>query len=718
MKRGILKRLTVLVISAAVLLMTGCSGDLYENDLVETDSFFNENFSETEQITALSDLDMTVMSITEAYEAQPDESSENPETVKMEGALMLVPLIGEGLPSETVLDEAFEMLDWREIISVSMTADGVFSAVSADDIYDSYMVSYYAEMMTEDYYNEMLTDEYYNEYYGSFTYSRWVETLLLMIGDYAKYFDENGKQIKSAAVPSVYFTAHVKIPENTEEFSAREIYGEAVKDLINVLRNDPNFVDEMNTVVTGGDSFFARLDGEYEGNGIVSYEDVYGDIYSWGSFYDKSGSEHYISMTGRELAVIGGQYVFTDTEKLFITSRDKSTAVWLAGDYLPEDCFILYDDPDDVYYSGVVYDMAAIAAELPDLKELYMYQAFVENREAIAEMSELTALAYYVSENEEYFYNAVSDAPFVGLTKLKTLRLYGSDYSSYDFLNAINSLEEVYISTKSNDIKTIFDCPVVTELELKGSKPELEGIDKLVNLKKLDISSGIVDCTYLSGLNALETLYISCRSPENLSELGKLSSVTELSLNSMENYDWKFLKKMTSLRSLSLLYIEEIYDEDIEPLKNLTDLSMVEIKTTYSIIEELPNLKSVYVDGINGSINGLGGSESLQVYCEIFGNASFDYAVLADCPNLREITLLGCNGTFDAADFADLPLENICLDGTELINPEALADIKTLKYVYLTYYIDQELADSLAKTLPECEFKINQEQSFTNIYDD
>ena len=199
----------------------------------------------------------------------------------------------------------------------------------------------------------------------------------------------------------------------------------------------------------------------------------------------------------------------------------------------------------------------------------------------------------------------------------------------------------------------------------------------------------------------------------DLSALSKCTKLTDLSLSGVETKDWSFLKKLKNLNSLFLGY-NKVHDSDIRGL-NVKEITLYDTRNTYAVLSELPKLESAAVMDLTGWVDAFKGSKTLKSYAELFGKGG-DYAVLAKCPNLETITLLGCKGKFDANDFVKCKkLNDICFDGTRILNGEKLGKIKTLKNIMLHYNgVDMKLEFKLKEALPECEIDIDQTQFYNN----
>ena len=388
-----------------------------------------------------------------------------------------------------------------------------------------------------------------------------------------------------------------------------------------------------------------------------------------------------------------------NTKKLVISSRDAGTVKFLA-DFIPDDCVWVCSD-ESVDFDDCVFDMKEIQKALPDLKELYMYQARVKNEKYIGKMTKLEALSYYplsADENYSRFIETpvIKTVPFKNLKNIKKLWLYG-EYSDYSFLEKMTSLKSVYAELRNEKAApSLFRSKCVTKLFVQcGTKFDMTGIKNMTGLKELDIENEAnVDPKAISGIKNLRKLKIGVGG----------------------TYDFSPLTKLTKLKSLDTLFIgyTKLYDKDIKGL-GVKSICLYETRNTYAVFSELPKLETAEIMSSYHTFKDFKPSKTLKNFTETFGNGG-DYSALAKCPKLERVILLGCKGKFDVKDFVGCKnLKEIYLNGTQITNGEKLANIKTLKYIAIySYFVDTALADKLKKALPKCEIDIKQDQFYQN----
>lgn len=144
-----------------------------------------------------------------------------------------------------------------------------------------------------------------------------------------------------------------------------------------------------------------------------------------------------------------------------------------------------------------------------------------------------------------------------------------ADIACFANVKALKLFEEAYIDLSAFPMLTMFDmddCSVEGLLEmnlpaeqievLRVNTSELEGLEKLINLKNL----------HVDGMNE----YV-----EDLSELSNLYWLEELTLVDTYIVDVDFLREMQGLKGLRLLFNEDL--DDLSGLEALPDLEYLQI---------------------------------------------------------------------------------------------------------------------------------------------
>lgn len=609
--------------------------------------------------------------IGEALEENIKEDSENDNLKKDPG---------KGSVTADISEEDKALLEKvREGGLLVMHSDGSFAVIGGEEADDYDVLSYGGIMLSDEYY-EMMAE--YGEYSSKEEYAA---DIFEMYPQLEKYYDKNGnpKNTNEAVVIIDINDVTYNYNENKADHSEEAFYhvGEWV---ISKLKGD----EELRA------GFIAAAEKMGFAQAVVWYEwDEKGVIevrLHGGSSDDETEISDMFHVSGKEGVVIGNSFVFADTKKLALTSREEWVFNMLAGDFVPEDCELICAD-DDYYSEELWVDLAEVAEKLPCLTELYMYQANVTSIESLVAMENLEALSYYALED--------SSTPFVGLKNLKTLRLYG-DYEDYSFLNEMDWLEEIHVTydgDNRNVLDSLFECRGLTSLEIDAwggdLKLDINGIDKPARLKKLNITGSDIDFAPISRLPELEDLQVRCVSGEkNVKELKNAPKLKKLFLSDLEIMSWNFLEDIPVLEDLSLYYTPYVTNADIAPLKNLKSLSLCEAGCDSKAVEGLEKLERF----------------SYSIY-----SGWQDYSKLDTCTSLRELAIMGSGGVLNCEDIKNAPLEIIYCDGTDVENAEALAEVKTLKSIYIAMENGKPgCGDMLREALPDCDVNVEGDAFF------
>lgn len=601
------------------------------------------------------------------------------------------------MPSDKVINTAVQKAVKSGSACIAFRNDHSYAVVDKEKAEKDMFYSAVAAMLDKSYYEEMGGDSYYG------SYEEYKSSLLVTAG----VKSESELKVEPYFVFRFTYTA----PRGEKMLVTHETAVEkALRRTFELQKENSDFKNAISDVfrlkIVGG----VYVNCNYNGKSEETLE-------------IKPAKPTFVINETLKLSSASGFYIYNtfvpkDTKKLVISSRDASTVKFLT-DFIPDDCVWVCSD-ESVDFDDCVFDMKEIQKALPNLKELYMYQARVKNEKYIGKMTNLQALSYYplgADENYSRFIETpvIKDPPFKNLKKLKKLWLYG-EYSDYSFLEKMTSLKSVYAELRNEKAApSLFKCKCVNKLYIQCKQFDMTGIKNMTGLKELEIDSSVcVDAKAISGIKNLRKLKIqSTGETFDLSALSKCTKLTDLSLSGVETKDWSFLKKLKNLNALFLGY-NKVHDSDIRGL-NVKEITLYDTRNTYAVLSELPKLENAVVMDLTGWVDAFKGSKTLKSYAEIFGKGG-NYAILAKCPNLETITLLGCKGKFDANDFVKCKkLNDICFDGTRILNGEMLGKIKTLKNIMLHYNgVDMKLEFKLKEALPECEIDIDQTQFYNN----
>lgn len=694
-------------------MLTGCTPDnVSDENIAETESV---TVSVTEETAAAEEKAETAPS--EAEETAAETTVET--TAKVTETEAPVVIEADGFtykkPDKDYLLQLIKESE-SEQIYLAMYADGRVEHVEKDRIEaieNRFYLKAVEEMVTEEYF-EQLTDE---------------EKELFGVSDYESYKKFVTEQLFGGNIeaeefePAVYFVFDSKIYYDDDEYadtlSDDEKAAHALR-MADFLFSKPaqneEIVKNMAAALNGGNDYFGHAFAGYTGNNILDCYYAFSGNYVMDEDSEGISAYEKISADGSKGIVLGDSFISEDTEVLAISSRDGTTVSWLAGEFLPEGCPIAASPDSDYSYSEeaeAVYDIAEISEKLPNLKELYMYQAVLENADKLPELKNLEVLSYYrirpTSETDNYV-ETVNDSPFVGMDNLKELRLYG-EYEDYSFLSEMKGLENAAVSLDGagqKQLDTVFDCKFITELEIRGVQEgvKIDGIENLGNLRILKIDGNYgLDVKSIGKLSKLEDLEITSRdTAPNLSEIAKLKNVKSLMLHSMEDEDLSFISEMKSLEALSLYYVDSSFEKSIGELSDLRSLALMDITESYNteFLDSLDKLEDLTVFDNYIDLKGASKSESLKSIVVML--CSFhDLSELKKCTQLERLMIYNCTTPFDAEWIDGLKLEYLDFNGAEILNYEYLKELDTLDDLVLYFCtLSQDEIDEIQKALPSC----------------
>ncbi len=238
-------------------------------------------------------------------------------------------------------------------------------------------------------------------------------------------------------------------------------------------------------------------------------------------------------------------------------------------------------------------------------------------------------------------------------------------------------------------------------IELSGDAIySLQSLSLLPNLKRLEIiikkwnDSTITDFTPIAQLSQLEELSVTYAKDDkvDLSFLGQMRTVTELTLKSCKIADFSFLGEMSQLQCLSL-YETPVDDLAVlEKLPELVELSLYGNENAKNIeavgtLTKMQDLELQYC-GIE-DISFLSGLTELR-RVDLNGNSIMDIAPLADLDKLEWLGLSE-NRISDISVIGNMSnLFDLLLDGNEIQDISALAGLSHLNQVSLS---DNQIED-------------------------
>lgn len=262
---------------------------------------------------------------------------------------------------------------------------------------------------------------------------------------------------------------------------------------------------------------------------------------------------------------------------------------------------------------------------------------------------------------------SVSDlSPLKDLTKLTKLRIPTKSVTSLDPIKSLTKLQELYLQDgngrcKISDISKLTNFKDLEDLNIGVTKSvtSLEPLKDLTKLKNVEVwGSKFSDLSPLSEKN-LDELHISEYTGSDSSVISSFTNLSFLELGRAENIkDFSFLSKFTKLKRL---FLSESYVSSLEPLKNLTNLTELDISGDFSDLTPLHALTNLTRLGARGDFS--------------------DLTPLKDLTKLRTLTLSSDNLS-DLSPIKNLSVLNfIYLTACSLKNIAPLSNLKILSWV-------------------------------------
>lgn len=618
-------------------------------------------------------------------------------------------------PTKAFLKNAVKKSKNGELF-LEMNKKGKWSVSNENGMFDQMLFAEAELLLSEEFYNEVkeAADEMEIKSYAE--YKEYMIASLKEMGyDYPPETNE----------PKIYvfFECNEK---NDFGYTRDEIFLKGAEYVLSMPKNDASLMKKITSAMKTGNGYYFQFYFEVTGKDTLNIQGGFVSVKDYVSNSGKAVSiDETISISGKNGIVLGDTFVPADTTKLCISSRTSSIVDMLWGDKLPEDCVIAAAVPQ--YGSTMtakedtVYDLAAIAKALPNLKELYIFQGAVKDPKKITSFKKLETLYYYAIEYKDGYMNGVKDRSFKKMKSLRRLGLF-IDYSNYDFLSEMTWLKDVYVEASggnSNKLKKIFDCKYITGLKLNDVK-DINGIEKLTKLKDLDIDSNdIKDYTPLSKLKNLEKLRVrALTEAKGISSITKLTKLKDLSLMSMDKEDLSFIGKMTGLRKLSLSYVNSSFTKSIGDLTGLEQLFLNDIGANgggygwgggydMSFLPKLKGLKELMLMGNDIDISGISKLKELKEI-SIWLCKFDDLSELRKCPALDRLVIYNNSSKFDAKWLSGSNVKDLWISADDGVNNiEKLSESKKLRKLSLDFTgISESSVKKIKKALPKCRIEV------------
>lgn len=662
-----------LIMAAMVVtaLLCSCSTDETAADQPAPDMSVSEATDMSADGSTADEMSDTVSEISEAAETSGimSETVETPEAAD-------IAAVSSGHYETAVSDDIFNENSSQYI--VALCKDGTYKKLSEDEYYDMSMNDYLSELLSEDFYNEYIRDSDYNE---------------------ADSYEEYKKQVMESLEIS-----EEDLTQQNDHSCIFSISG-------SIYDEDGNEADYDAAAKTAFEYILKKTEKDkLQKNVVINYQ-LEGDIMNISAYafsedeqYDIAEDE-YISLSGKDIVVIGDTPVVSDIKSLYISAYDETRA-WLLSDGANEEYdTVIYDYGGEYGDEKAVLDTAKLAEKLPGLEKLYI-SAYIElsDMSAFSELEGLKELQIDVSGCKDISM----------LSGLKTDRLAINGLSCpADVLKTLD-VKELCIECRPSEgmLESVYSLENVTELTIErysDTELYLDGIENMTGLKKLDISidSGYaIDIAPLAKLNNVEDLSILAYETKNLDKISGMKSVRRLMLHSMEDEDLSFLSGMTGLEELSLMYVNNSFGPSLQYLKNVTYLHIADTTNgaDMSRIYQMENLEELTLMGESFTARGIDGLKNLKTLNIMLCSYS-DLSGLKKCSRLQNLMIYNCTTPeFDAEDIEGMTgLKTLKFNCSEIDNYECLKTLTGLESMNLFFCdLTSEEQKDIKKALPGC----------------
>ncbi len=569
--------------------------------------------------------------------------------------------------------------------------DGKYKELSSDETTDYSSYIYYKEFATKEMYEKVV------DYGYDFTYNEYLDYLLELLGINEKDFKafDNYSMIY---IMEEYNSGSGYGKKDTADYrkAARAAFNYTVK----AVKNSSD--DNLKKILKSPEATAIQINYDISGEFINVRSYCYSaEAYSGNSV---TVAEDYIDMKGKKVFTIDGNPVSADTESIYISVYDETSGSMLDGDTAKDYDTVIYDFGDNSKSRTI--DTAELLKNFPKLKKLYISSHIeIKDMSVLSKFKELKELRIDVSEYDDL-------SVLSGITADKVI--ISGICAPAKALSEMNVKELCITCSPSENLSDIFELKNVTELTIERyskTNLDLNGIEKMTGLKKLDISADsgyTLDIAPVGKLKNLEDLSITAYSTKNLDKIAGLTKVKKLMLHSMNEDDLSFLSKMKGLKELSLMYVNDSFEKSLPKLTKVKHLGITDITdyVDYGNIYKMKGLESLSVMGGKGTVS-LTGIEELSNLNELnlmlcsYG----DLSPVSKCENLKTLMIYNCNTPdFDANDIKGMTqLETLKFNCSDIHNYDAMKTLTGLKKMNLFFcnLTDEEMKD-LKKALPKC----------------
>ena len=418
-----------------------------------------------------------------------------------------------------------------------------------------------------------------------------------------------------------------------------------------------------------------------------------------------------------------GNYISVNAKQVcfVVCDRNKDDGLDLLKQYMAENEFA--PDFKKYYYvpDGTIIDFKVIAKKLPELQNLYVIYGEVKNLSALADMENLVSLG--LCQNK----GADSMSFLKKLPQLKKLT-YVNSCESIKPVSYLKELTDLYLTASSDAISDLTPLKSLTKLKrLRIGNTISENISELGNIKSLkeltiDIEND-TDLSFLKKLTKLETLDINCgQTAKGLDSIVALKKLKSLKLRGFGGYfssqtndpDLSFIGNITSLESLDISYCNASFIKTIGNLKGLKELKLMYLNKynwyDMSFLKDLTALEYLSLDGQDGlkgsDISGLKNLKTLILMDSEFD----DLSGLKKCTSLEKLSVFDCDSDFDVKWIPADNIKDILFKSEQdgrFKNMSRLASLKKLEKLSLDHTgISDETIKKIKKAVPNCRIEV------------
>ena len=392
--------------------------------------------------------------------------------------------------------------------------------------------------------------------------------------------------------------------------------------------------------------------------------------------------------------------------------------------------------------SGTLYVTAdgeyPSVADLPYLKPITLVDGenklkaiSVAENGLVSDLVELTYTVGGVIELVEFSDPAVEEAIRTALSADKDTQIYTDD---------IWELRDFTVPATAKNLDDLKHLVFLEELTITaGAAGELNFLELMTNLKKLNISAIAIDQNILAKIAALpnlESLTLQGCSLSNISVLAEAKKLIDLNLtnNQISNID-----SIGTIKTLENLILKTNAISDLSPLSGNKSLKQLDISGN-SVVSLAPICGLSTLTRLDASVNKISDFGNMQTlisleYLSLVNNGITDISKISACQSIKELhisdnkltdvsalsnlpTLMYLNMANNQVSqlptfVKDAPLVSIDCSKNKLTSLDALAELKSLSNIYAGY----NDAIKSVKNLSKCPMLVHVDVFGTKVKD-